>query len=72
MCTTEEVVASWSVKATPEEMPVMLSPCRVMLMAESSEDKSSFISSGSRGSGLASYLEFSLLQLPRCVQSLWV
>lgn len=57
-------MASWSVKATPEETPVKLSPCRVMLMAESSEDKSSFISPGSCGSGLASYLEQSSLAFP--------
>lgn len=52
-CTTDEAVASWSVKATPEERPVTLSPWRVMLMGESSEDKSSFISAGHSGSGWA-------------------
>lgn len=50
-CTTDEVVASWSAKATPEERPVKLSP-RTVMMGESGEDKSSFISSGHSGSGL--------------------
>lgn len=52
-CTTDAVVASWSVKATPEERPVKLSPWWVMLTGESSDDKSSFISSGHSGSGSA-------------------
>lgn len=51
-CMTDVVVASWSVKATPEERPVKLSPWRVMLVGESSEDKSSFILSAHNGSGL--------------------
>lgn len=64
-CTTDEVVASWSVKATAEERPVELSPWRVMLVVESSEDKSSLISSGHSGSGFH-------LWLCQCIQQrLW-